>query len=37
MSLLVLEADKYITEGTSSTEELTVYVSKSWQDQNPLQ
>lgn len=36
-SLLLLEADKYITETTSSAEELPVYVSKSWQNWDPLQ
>lgn len=37
MSLLVLEADESITEATSSTEELTAYVSKSWQNWDTLQ
>lgn len=37
MSLLVLEADKYVTETTSSTEELTACVSKSWQNSDPRQ
>lgn len=37
VSLLVLEADRYITETSSSTEELIVYVSKSWHSWDPLQ
>lgn len=37
MSLLLLEADKYIIETALGTEELRAYVSKSWRNWNLLQ
>lgn len=37
MSLLLLEADKSLTETTLGTEELRVYVSKSWENWDLLQ